>query len=295
MSRSIEIRIDPGAGFCFGVVNAIETATRLLRQGEVFCLGEMVHNGEEIRRLESLGMKTISHEDLGRMKGRTVLIRAHGEPPSTYDVARDAGALLVDATCPVVLGLQQKVRKAWEEGRLAGIQIVIYGKPGHAEVTGLNGQIDNQAIVISTPVATASIDPARPVALFSQTTMDPEGFRQLELQIREKLEPFRQPVKVYSTICRQVSGRAEGLIAFARSVDVLLFVSGQNSSNGKALFAIAREANARSYFVSSPQDVQKDWLEGCAVAGVSGATSTPRWLLHTVAEQVKECTESGNA
>lgn len=274
--------IDTDSGFCFGVVEAIQTAeTELSEPGELYCLGEMVHNEAELGRLETLGMATVSHGQIGELRGKKLLIRAHGEPPETYEAALKAGVCLIDATCPVVLSLQKRIRKACENGREQGVQIVIYGKPGHAEVIGLNGQTGNQAIIIDHPDKTGSVNPDYPIELFSQTTMDEAGYASLEMNLR-KLAGQNQTIRVHRSICKQVSGRAERLRCFAASVDVVVFVSGRNSSNGKALYQVCCEANPKSYMIAATDEIDPRWFIGCQLAGISGATSTPRWLLEEV-------------
>jgi 4-hydroxy-3-methylbut-2-enyl diphosphate reductase len=275
--------IDNDSGFCFGVVEAIRIAeTELQEPGELNCLGEMVHNEAELRRLGSLGMVTVSHDQIAGLGGKKLLIRAHGEPPATYLAAKETGVRLIDATCQVVLSLQKKIRKAWDQGRDNGVQIVIYGKPGHAEVIGLNGQTGNRAIIAERPDKTGLVNPDFPVELFSQTTMDEDGYARLEENLR-KLLKGKQSLRVHRSICKQVSGRAESLRRFAAGVNVMVFVSGRNSSNGRALYQVCLEANPRSFMVSAKEEIEPHWFVGCHVAGISGATSTPRWLLEEVA------------
>ncbi|MBR6900001.1 MAG: 4-hydroxy-3-methylbut-2-enyl diphosphate reductase, partial [Bacteroidales bacterium] len=231
----MEIRIDENAGYCFGVVKAIGAAEEeLSRDGSLYCLGDIVHNSAEVKRLGNLGLVVIDHARLPELAGSKVLIRAHGEPPETYRTAERLGIRLIDATCPIVLALQQRIRKGYDEMQRPGGQIVIFGKPGHAEVIGLTGQTDGTAIIASTPDDLSSIDFSRPIRLYSQTTKSREEYLQLIANISSRLAPGADFV-AYDTICNRVANRARELEGFARSVDVLLFVAGANSSNGHYL------------------------------------------------------------
>lgn len=283
----MEIRIDDNAGYCFGVVKAIGTAEEeLQRDGSLYCLGDIVHNSAEVERLRQEGLKVIEHDTLPQLGGKKVLIRAHGEPPSTYRTAERLSIHLVDATCPIVLALQGRIRRGYDEMRLCGGQVVIFGRPGHAEVIGLNGQTDGTAIIISDPDDIDAIDFSRPIRLYSQTTKSREDYQQLTANIRKRL-PEGADFVAYDTICNSVAGRTKALEAFAKGVDVLLFVAGANSSNGHYLYEYCRSVQPRTYLISSAADVCREWLKGAERVGISGATSTPRWLMEEVAEQLR--------
>lgn len=283
----MEIRIDDNAGYCFGVVKAIGTAEEELRRnGTLYCLGDIVHNSAEVERLSQMGLRVIDHATLPTLGGEKVLIRAHGEPPSTYATARQLGIHLVDATCPIVLALQGRIRRGYEEMRRCGGQVVIFGRPGHAEVIGLNGQTDGTAIIVSNPDEIDAIDFSRPIRLYSQTTKSREDYRCLTANIRSRL-PQGADFTAYDTICNSVAGRTGALAAFAREVDVLLFVAGSNSSNGHYLYEHCRSVQPRTYMVGGAGEVRGEWLEGADKVGISGATSTPRWLMEEVAVQLR--------
>jgi 4-hydroxy-3-methylbut-2-enyl diphosphate reductase len=284
----MRVELDKQSGFCFGVVTAIHKAEESLSGGKpVFSLGDIVHNRVEVSRLESEGLKTVSHADFPRLRGETVLIRAHGEPPSTYRQATEHGIVLVDATCPVVSKLQERVKKAFEQMRAVRGQVVILGKKGHAEVVGLAGQAEGQAIIIENPADLEQIDFARPVYLLSQTTQSLTLFEAVKAEIlRRAADPAQ--VVVNDTICRQVSNRDPHLRNFSRQYDVIIFVSGKKSSNGKALFAACIESNARSYPVEDEQELNPEWFTDAESVGVCGATSTPKWLMERVAEQIRQ-------
>lgn len=283
----MEIRIDDNAGYCFGVVKAIGTAEEELRRnGTLYCLGDIVHNSAEVERLSQMGLRVIDHATLPTLGGEKVLIRAHGEPPSTYATARQLGIHLVDATCPIVLALQGRIRRGYEEMRRCGGQVVIFGRPGHAEVIGLNGQTDGTAIIVSNPDEIDAIDFSRSIRLYSQTTKSREDYRRLTANIRSRL-PQGADFTAYDTICNSVAGRTGALAAFAREVDVLLFVAGSNSSNGHYLYEHCRSVQPRTYMVGGAGEVRGEWLEGADKVGISGATSTPRWLMEEVAVQLR--------
>jgi 4-hydroxy-3-methylbut-2-enyl diphosphate reductase len=283
----MEIRIDDNAGYCFGVVKAIGAAEEeLSRDGSLFCLGDIVHNSAEVERLRSLGLEVIDHQRLPSLTGRKVLIRAHGEPPSTYRTAEQLGIRLIDATCPIVLALQQRIRKGYDEMQRVGGQIVIFGKPGHAEVVGLTGQTDGTAVIASTPDDLGNIDFSRPIRLYSQTTKSREEYQQLIANIQSRLLPGADFV-AFDTICNRVANRARELETFARSVDVLLFVAGANSSNGHYLYEYCRKVQPRTHLIADAGDLQGEWFEGARSVGISGATSTPRWLMEEVAKQLR--------
>ena len=282
----MEVLIDENAGYCFGVVKAIGAAEEeLARFGELYCLGDIVHNSAEVERLRGKGLKVIDHDEFRKLSGAKVLIRAHGEPPSTYRTATERGILLVDATCPIVLALQGRIRRGYEEMRPVGGQIVIFGKPGHAEVTGLNGQTDNTAVIVSSPDDLSAIDFSRPIRLYSQTTKSREDYRTLIANIEAR---GPEDFVAYDTVCNRVAGRARQLEDFARSVDVLLFAAGANSSNGHYLYEYCRKVQPRTYLIGSAAEVEREWLEGATRVGVSGATSTPRWLMEDIKQSISQ-------
>lgn len=279
----MEIRIDDNAGYCFGVVKAIGAAEEELgHSGSLDCLGDIVHNSAEVDRLRRSGLRVIDHEAMRRLPaGSKLLIRAHGEPPSTYDEAQRLGIRLIDATCPIVLALQGRIRRGYEEMNKVGGQIVIFGKPGHAEVIGLNGQTNGSAIIVSREDELEHIDFSRPIRLYSQTTKSREEYRRLIANIEARL-PQGADFVAYDTICNRVANRTQQLEAFATSVDVLLFVAGANSSNGHYLYEYCRKVQPRTYLIGGPEELNPDWLQGAQRVGISGATSTPRWLMEEV-------------
>lgn len=282
------VEVDARSGFCFGVVKAIETAERLLADAhELYCIGDIVHNGQEVDRLRQLGMSVVDTDSLPQLTGKHVLIRAHGEPPSTYALAQTHGVMLTDATCPVVLRLQQRVKHAWEHIRNQGGTVIIYGKKGHAEVIGIVGQTQGEAVVVEQPADLHGITLNAPLELFSQTTMEPQQYQQLANVLRTMLPPDAQ-LTVHDTICRQVANRRSELAQFAAMHDVLIFVGGRKSSNAKTLFTTCQQANSRSHFVASPNDLQPNWFANAQRVGVCGATSTPQWLMEAVAKRVHE-------
>lgn len=281
------VEVDHKSGFCFGVHNAIGKAEETLNTEEtLYSLGHIVHNELEVKRLQEIGLITITHEEFFRLKDCKVLIRAHGEPPSTYEYAQKNNITLIDATCPVVLKLQQRVKKAAEAMRNENGQVVIFGHEGHAEVSGLVGQTDQEAIVVEHPDDLQKIDPTRPVVVFSQTTKSLDDFKKLSSNIKER--SAGGAVATHDTICRQVSNRALYLQNFAVRFDAVIFVGGQSSSNAKVLFNVCRQHNERSYFVTSADDLQAEWFTGLQRVGVCGATSTPQWLMEKVAEKIRE-------
>ena len=279
-----EVEIDENSGFCFGVVNAIAKAEKELEAGkELYCLGDIVHNGAELKRLQDKGLKIINHGDMPSLHGKTVLLRAHGEPPSTYRVAGRNDINIIDATCPVVLRLQGKIRNAYSGH--PDRQIVIYGKNGHAEVNGLVGQTESKAIVVENESDLQKIDFSRDVVLFSQTTKPKDGFRKLKEAIAERISPDCS-FEAYDTICGQVSGRMEKIAGFAASHDLIIFAGGLKSSNVKALFETCRRVNPNTRFVSSPAEVLPEWLEGVSKVGICGATSTPKWQMEDIRQTI---------
>lgn len=279
------IEIDPRSGFCPGVVTAIRQAeAELDASAPLYCLGDIVHNSAEVRRLGNKGLITVTHEDLPNLRGVKMLLRAHGEPPSTYQLAKHNDITIVDATCPVVLALQRRVKAAYQQPERP--QVVIYGKAGHAEVNGLVGQTNGEAIVVQHPQDMEKIDFSRPVKLFSQTTMSIAGFNEMAEAIRTRMKPGVK-MEYADTICRQVSNRVGHLRDFAAAHDVILFVTGAKSSNGKVLYDECRSVNPRTYSVLDPSDVEPLPIASARSIGVCGATSTPRWLM----EQVREAAE----
>ncbi len=289
----MNIEIDPRSGFCFGVVNAINQAEKELQgDDDLYCLGDIVHNSEEVNRLELKGLITINHEDLEGLKGKKVLLRAHGEPPETYKIAEKNGIKIVDATCPVVLKLQQKIKKSWLDLKDFGGQVVIYGKKGHAEVNGLVGQTEGNSIVVEDPDEIVGLDYSKPIALFSQTTMSSDKYLALAENIRKQMVKSigrnDVPLTINRTICGQVANRKKEVEEFAKRHQVVIFVSGEKSSNGKMLFEICKATNHNSFLVSNSNGVKKEWFNGIDDVGVCGATSTPVWLMELVAVRIRE-------
>ena len=291
----MQITIDDNSGFCFGVTTAIETAERELQKGALFCLGDIVHNGQEVERLDKLGLETIDYDDLRTLHNVRVLLRAHGEPPSTYHIAKRNNIEIIDASCPVVLHLQKRIRDTYQSlhGKNTGAQIVIFGKKGHAEVIGLEGQTNNTAIVIERIEDLGKLDFTRPIYLFSQTTKSVEEFEQIvdEIKVRmgDKLQ-VEGMFEYHNTICRNVANRVKRLQDFARSNDIVMFVGGQKSSNAKVLFNNCLEVNPCTIFVSSTADITPEILQQCHQAervGICGATSTPKWLMENVKQHIQ--------
>ena len=281
----MRIEIDINSGFCFGVVRAINEAEQALQNGSVASLGDIVHNRMEVQRLETLGLKTISHEEIPTIAGRRMLIRAHGEPPKTYALAKECGIEIIDATCPVVAALQRKVKKAYEEMAKVDGSVVILGKRGHAEVVGLTGQVEEQAIVVECEEDLEQIEFSRPIYFLSQTTQSIGKFNHLA-EIMRKRVANEGMLTVDDTICRRVSSREEHLREFAAKHDVIIFVCGRKSSNGKVLYGICQQENERSYNIEEASELQKEWFEGVESVGICGATSTPKWLMENIAEAI---------
>jgi 4-hydroxy-3-methylbut-2-enyl diphosphate reductase len=280
------VEIDRRSGFCFGVINAIKAAEDELKESkQLYCLGDIVHNGMEVDRLEKMGLKSISNEEYFSLKNCKVLIRAHGEPPETYKYAEENNIQLIDATCPVVLTLQEKVKSSYGKNLQQEGQVVIFGKKGHAEIIGLNGQTNHNAIILENIDDVNKIDMTRPVSLYSQTTKRIEDFHEIAKQVKEKIKPGI-PVEIKDTICRQVSNRVPNLKEFAAKYDLILFVAGQKSSNGKYLYTICKEVNNDTYMISQIKEIDKKWFEGVQSVGICGATSTPNWLMEQVSEWV---------
>lgn len=290
------IEIDSQSGFCFGVTTAISKAEEeLSRTSPLYCLGDIVHNNAEIERLKAKGLITINHEDLASLRNVKLLLRAHGEPPTTYATAHVNGLTVVDATCPVVLKLQKRIKDAFDRSRASnpGLQIVIYGRQGHAEVNGLVGQTDGTAIVIESADQLDRIDFSRDIALYSQTTKSLEGFRHIIEEIEKRLHAGVN-FEHYDTICRQVANRVDYLKDFASSHEVVLFVAGAQSSNGRILYDHCLSVNPRSYLVGGPEDIVPEQIARAKTIGICGATSTPRWLMERVAERAAKITDTRN-
>jgi 4-hydroxy-3-methylbut-2-enyl diphosphate reductase len=284
----VDVTIDAGSGFCFGVVNAIESAERELKQtDELYCLGDLVHNSLEMERLKATGLRVIRHETFALLTDRTVLLRAHGEPPSTYRLAQQNRIKIIDATCPVVLQLQRRIHQCYLETRGSGAQLAIYGKKGHAEVNGLVGQTMGTAIVIEKPEDLDMLDFRRDLFLFSQTTKPLDGFGQIVEEIHRRTAPGVQ-FKSFDTICRQVANRLPNIQVFAAKHDCIYFVAGRQSSNGKMLFEECRKANPRSLFITEASEIAVPLPSAVRTVGVCGATSTPKWLMEEVADRIRE-------
>lgn len=281
----MRIEIDENSGFCTGVVNAIRKAEEELQQGSLYCIGDIVHNNLEMERLRKKGLRTIGHEEFAGLRNCRVLFRAHGEPPASYRQARENGVEVIDASCPVVLNLQKRIREAYENIRSRQGQVVIYGKCGHAEVVGLVGQTNGEAVVVESESDLSRIDFDRPVVLFSQTTKSLDGFRHIAGVIRKK---GKNEVIVCDTICRKVANRIPQLRNFAKMHDVIIFVSGKKSSNGRQLFAVCKEVNEHTYFIQGASDIRKEMFIGAQSVGISGATSTPLWVMEEVRDRIRE-------
>jgi 4-hydroxy-3-methylbut-2-enyl diphosphate reductase len=285
------IDIEQHSGFCFGVVSAIQRAEEELKNGEtLYCLGDIVHNSAEVERLSKRGLRVISHDEFAKLSDCKVLIRAHGEPPETYAIAKNRNITLVDATCPIVLKLQQRIREGYEEMQNIGGQILIYGKPKHAEVVGLEGQTEHHAIIIDDESDLQHVNFSKPIRLYSQTTKSKDGYEKLQKNIREKL-PENADFIAFDTICGQVFNRTEELCDFCQKHQVILFVSGKNSSNGQYLFEFCKRANPNTHFISDASELQPDWFKGIDTVGICGATSTPMWLLEDISKRVEFFTE----
>ncbi|MCZ8373061.1 4-hydroxy-3-methylbut-2-enyl diphosphate reductase [Phocaeicola acetigenes] len=275
-----KVEIDQGSGFCFGVTAAIQKAEEELAKGEkLYCLGDIVHNGQECERLKQMGLITINHEEFALLKNAKVLLRAHGEPPRTYEIARENHIEIIDATCPVVLRLQKRIKQEYDATPSdREKQIVIYGKNGHAEVLGLVGQTCGKAIVIEKLDEVKSLDFSKDIRLYSQTTKSLDEFRQIVAYIKEHISPSAT-FEYYDTICRQVANRMPNIQKFASAHDLVFFVCGHKSSNGKILFQECKKVNPNSYQIDQPEEINKDLLKDAQSIGICGATSTPKWLM----------------
>ncbi len=291
----MKVTIDPHSGFCFGVVYAIQKAEEELQlSGKLYCLGDIVHNNKEVERLTAKGLEIIDHDRLRTLHDCKVLIRAHGEPPETYEIALKNNIELIDASCPVVLKLQHRVRTSFDDVLETGGQIVIYGETGHAEVNGLVGQTGGTALIVRNEEDLDKIDYSRPVYFFSQTTKSSKGFEKMRSLLEQrsaaaqKKELQEELLSSNDTICRQVSNREPQLKKFSAMHDVIIFVSGKKSSNGKALFEVCNSVNPRSYFVSDVEELDPHWFDNAESVGICGATSTPMWLMEKVSNHISE-------
>lgn len=290
----MEVVIDKNSGYCFGVEYAISMAEEeLLESRSLYCLGDIVHNDKEVERLAKKGLQVINRETLADIHDCKVLIRAHGEPPETYQIALQNNIELIDASCPVVLKLQNRIKTAYDKAKDIQGQIVIYGKKGHAEVIGLSGQTKQEAIIISDEKDLDWIDFSKPIVLFSQTTKSTEGFYKMKALIEERIKAIGNPEKLVffdanDSICRQVSNREPQLMEFSKENDVIVFVSGKKSSNGKSLFMVCKQNNPQSYFVEDETELQAEWFAEAEKVGICGATSTPMWLMEQVKNKIEE-------
>lgn len=276
----VHIEIDSGSGFCFGVTTAIKKAEEELAKGNtLYCLGDIVHNGQECERLKEMGLITINHEEFARLHDVKVLLRAHGEPPETYELAKANHIEIIDATCPVVLRLQQRIKREYDNtSDSSNKQIVIYGKNGHAEVLGLVGQTRGQAIVIENLSEVNQLDFSKDIRLYSQTTKSLDEFRQIVAYIQAHISP-EATFEYYDTICRQVANRMPNIRTFAANHDLIFFVCGRKSSNGKILFQECKKVNSNTYLIDQPEEIDKELLKDVSSIGICGATSTPKWLM----------------
>lgn len=280
----IQVEIDSGSGFCFGVTTAIRKAEEELATGKpLYCLGDIVHNGMECERLRKMGLITINHDDMRRLHGVKVLLRAHGEPPETYALARQNKIEIIDATCPVVLQLQRRIKRQYDEN--PGAQTVIFGKPGHAEVLGLVGQTNSRAIVIAHFDDVRNLDYSRDIYLYSQTTKSLDEFHRIIDYIQDHISPSAT-FRSFDTICRQVANRMPNISRFAGCHDLILFVCGRKSSNGKVLFNECRRVNPNSNLIEGPEEIDRSWIEGVSTIGICGATSTPKWLMEKCRDSI---------
>ena len=280
----VNIEIDNGSGFCFGVTTAIQKAEEELAKGNtLYCLGDIVHNGQECERLKKMGLITINHEEFAQLHDVKVLLRAHGEPPATYELAQKNHIEIIDATCPVVLRLQKRIKQ--EYSKSSDAQIVIYGKNGHAEVLGLVGQTNGQAIVIESIKEIDRLDFNKDIRLYSQTTKSLDEFRQIVEYIQEHISPGAS-FEYHDTICRQVANRMPNIRKFAASHDLIFFVCGRKSSNGKILYHECKKVNSNSYLIDQPEEIDKSLLQDVQSIGICGATSTPKWLMEECKKKI---------
>lgn len=285
----MKVEIDSNSGFCFGVVRAISLAEEALQRdgSQIYSLGDIVHNRKEVQRLEEMGLRRATHEDMEQMAGCRLFVRAHGEPPTTFQRAKELGIDVVDATCPVVAALQQRVIKARDRMKPLGGQVAILGKRGHAEVVGLTGQIAEPIVVIEGVEDLALLDYERHIYLLSQTTQSVALFHQIVEEIRRRL-PHEEMLVAEDTICRRVANREKLLKEFAARHDVIVFVCGKKSSNGKVLYEVCREVNEQAYNIEEAAELKREWFLNCRSVGICGATSTPLWLMEEVARRIEE-------
>lgn len=284
-----KIEIDNGSGFCFGVTTAISKAeTELAKGNTLYCLGDIVHNGMECERLKNMGLITINHEEMKKLHNVKVLLRAHGEPPETYALAKENNIEIIDATCPVVLQLQRRIKRQYDNNQSA--QIVIFGKPGHAEVLGLVGQTNSQAKVIAHFDDVETLDFGKDIYLYSQTTKSLDEFHRIIEYIQDHISPTAT-FRSFDTICRQVANRMPNVSSFASRHDLVLFVCGRKSSNGRVLYNECKRINPNSYQIEDPSEIQAEWLKGVVSIGICGATSTPKWLMEQCKEKIEEIME----
>lgn len=282
-----KVEIDEDSGFCFGVVTAINKAEEeLANGGALYCLGDIVHNSCEVERLEGMGLITINHEQFNQLHNAKVLLRAHGEPPETYATALRNNIEIIDASCPVVLRLQKKIKQEYTQEDEEEKQIVIYGKNGHAEVLGLVGQTTGKAIVIEKLEEAKKLDFSKSIRLYSQTTKSLDEFRNIVKYIKEHISP-KASFEYYDTICRQVANRIPNIRRFAASHDLVFFVSGKKSSNGKVLFSECKKVNPNSHLIDNAEEIDNALLPGANSIGICGATSTPKWLMEEISETIK--------
>lgn len=292
----MEVVIDKNSGYCFGVEFAIQMAEDEMESSgserPLYCLGDIVHNDMEVKRLHAKGLRVINREEMKDLHDCKVLIRAHGEPPETYQLALKNNIELIDASCPVVLKLQNRIKNAWDKTYDEGGQIVIYGQKGHAEVIGLTGQTNENAIIVTGEDDLEKIDFTKPITLFSQTTKSTKGFYDIKEKIEQRVKDTlgtcdEEQFNANDSICRQVSNREPQLKKFARENDLILFVSGKKSSNGKALYNVCLSENQRSYFIENEEEIEPKWFDGISKVGICGATSTPMWLMEQVRDFVQ--------
>lgn len=280
----LQIEIDNGSGFCFGVTTAIQKAEEELSKGnQLYCLGDIVHNGMECERLRKMGLITINHDDMRKLHDVKILLRAHGEPPETYELARQNHIEIIDATCPVVLQLQKRIKRQYEAG---AAQIVIFGKKGHAEVLGLVGQTQSSAIVIESVDEVTKLDFSRDIFLYSQTTKSLDEFHRIIEYIQQHISPSAI-FKSSDTICRSVANRMPNISQFASRHDLILFVCGRKSSNGKVLYNECLRVNPNTHLIEGPDEINHQWLKGIKTVGICGATSTPKWLMEKCRDAIQ--------
>ncbi len=289
---SLNIEIDPSSGFCFGVVKAIETVeNELNKNGIIHCLGDIVHNNMEMNRLTNKGMISINKDEIDKIKSNNIFIRAHGEPPETYKLAKSRGLSIIDATCPVVLKLQSRIKKSWEYLKPINGQIIIYGKKGHAEVIGLMGQTNNEAFIIESLDEVTAIDLNKPTHFYAQTTKSIDVFKEISDYLSKNIKKGVE-FKSFDTICRQVASRLPKITAFAQKHELIVFVGGEKSSNAQMLFNQCKKTNEQSYFVSNNSQIDPDWFTVLPKSvGICGATSTPPWLMQQIAEEIEKITK----